>query len=232
MYRLPKAEQIENYSLTQNLAQHGYYQCCHTPGLWRHKWRPVIFSLVVDKFGVKYFGKHQVEYLITCIKKCYPVSVDWTGILYYGVSLYWDYKKYMWTFLCKYICGFLSININKNSNTLPAHNTQMVKPRLWHQNSVGNQRKQQTYPPIWRQKIYAKGRSKVSLLCNNSWPHHDGSIRHIIGWPIKSNRRHQRSGFPFTWLIFFKPRRQVEIPCQQHDNMHTQRCIINIIITR
>jgi hypothetical protein len=28
-----------------------------TPGLWTHKTRPILFSLVVDDFGVKYVGK-------------------------------------------------------------------------------------------------------------------------------------------------------------------------------
>ena len=52
-----------------------------------------IFSLVVDDLRVKYFGNKHVEHLITCIEKYYPLSVEWTGRLYCGVILYWDYKQ-------------------------------------------------------------------------------------------------------------------------------------------
>jgi len=27
------------------------YECINTPGLWRHEWRPITFTLVVDDFG-------------------------------------------------------------------------------------------------------------------------------------------------------------------------------------
>ena len=56
MYVLPQAEQISNDYHTKNLTTHGYCQCRHTPGLLRHKWRTVNFSLVVDYFVVKYVG--------------------------------------------------------------------------------------------------------------------------------------------------------------------------------
>ena len=56
MYGVPQAGKLANDLLTARLAPHGYYQCQHTPGLWRHKWRPILYSLVVDDFGVKYVG--------------------------------------------------------------------------------------------------------------------------------------------------------------------------------
>ena len=57
MYRLPQAGDIANNLLTERLEPKGYYQCRHTPGLWRHKWRPILFSLVVNDFGIKYVRK-------------------------------------------------------------------------------------------------------------------------------------------------------------------------------
>ena len=57
MYRLPQAGNIANNLLTERLEPKGYYQCRHTPGLWRHKWIPILFSLVVNDFGIKYVGK-------------------------------------------------------------------------------------------------------------------------------------------------------------------------------
>jgi hypothetical protein len=38
MYGLPQAGIIANQLLTKRLQPHGYYQCRHTPGLWRHLW--------------------------------------------------------------------------------------------------------------------------------------------------------------------------------------------------
>ena len=61
MYGLSQAGQIANYFLTKNIAPHGFYQCSRLPGLWMHRWRLVIFSLMVDDFGVKYFGRKHVE---------------------------------------------------------------------------------------------------------------------------------------------------------------------------
>ena len=79
MYGIPQEEIIANYFLTKNLALYGYYQLHHTQGLWKNKWIPVTISLVVDDFGVKYVGKQHAEHLVTCIRKYYPVSVDWNG---------------------------------------------------------------------------------------------------------------------------------------------------------
>jgi hypothetical protein len=47
--------------------------------------------LVVDDFGVKYVGKEHVEHLIKCIKETYEVIEDWTGDLYCGITLKWNY---------------------------------------------------------------------------------------------------------------------------------------------
>jgi hypothetical protein len=49
--------------------------------------------LVVDNFGVKYVGKEHVEHLIRCIKETYKVTEDWTGDLYCGITLKWNYDE-------------------------------------------------------------------------------------------------------------------------------------------
>jgi hypothetical protein len=56
MYGLKQAGKLSNYLLSTRLYKHRYYQCATTPGLWRHKWRPVIFVLIVDNFGIQYTG--------------------------------------------------------------------------------------------------------------------------------------------------------------------------------
>ena len=51
MYGLPHAGIIAQELLAKRLKEHGYSQSETTPGLWKHEWRPIIFSLVVDDFG-------------------------------------------------------------------------------------------------------------------------------------------------------------------------------------
>ena len=54
---------IANDRLINHLAQFGYAPVRHTPSLWCHETRDIIFSLVVDDFGVKYVGKKNAEHL-------------------------------------------------------------------------------------------------------------------------------------------------------------------------
>jgi hypothetical protein len=91
MYGLPQAGILAYKLLVKNLAHHGYAPCVHTPGLWKHRTRPVLFSLVVDDFGVKYVGKQHLQHLIASIQKYYELTVDWEGTRYCGITLEWDY---------------------------------------------------------------------------------------------------------------------------------------------
>ena len=76
VYRLPQAVILANQFLTARLAPHGYYQCRHTPGMWKHKWRPILFSLVVDGFGIKYVGKQHADHLIPALEVNYDFVKD------------------------------------------------------------------------------------------------------------------------------------------------------------
>jgi hypothetical protein len=64
------------------------------PGYWKHKWRPISFTLVVDDFGVKYIGKEHVLHLIKVLKVHYEFEEDWGGTRYLGITLDWDYKRH------------------------------------------------------------------------------------------------------------------------------------------
>ena len=61
---LPNAGRLANEQLKKHLKPDGYYEVAHTPGLWRHRRRPIQFSLIVDDFGVKHVGKEHAEHLI------------------------------------------------------------------------------------------------------------------------------------------------------------------------
>ena len=54
IYGLKQAGKLANDLLTERLAAHGYYQCATTAGLWRHRWRQILFVLIVDDFGIEY----------------------------------------------------------------------------------------------------------------------------------------------------------------------------------
>jgi hypothetical protein len=64
-----------------------------TPRLWYHKTRPFSFTLVVDDFGIKYVNKANVEHVLTSLQATYKLTTDWTGDLYCGITLGWDYDK-------------------------------------------------------------------------------------------------------------------------------------------
>ena len=69
VYGLPQAGILANKKLRRELEPHGYLEHENTPGLWYHKKRPVVLTLVVDDFGVKYVGKEHVDRLISCLKQ-------------------------------------------------------------------------------------------------------------------------------------------------------------------
>jgi hypothetical protein len=63
MYGLKQAGILENQLLQQILEPYGYYPVHHTLGLWLHKTMPIVLTLVVDDFAVKYVGKENGHHL-------------------------------------------------------------------------------------------------------------------------------------------------------------------------
>jgi hypothetical protein len=94
MYGLPQAGIIAQELLKEQLKKAGYTQSKLTPGYWKHEWRPISFTLVVDNFGVKYIKKEHVMHLIKTLKEYYKVEEDWEGRRYLGITLDWDYKNH------------------------------------------------------------------------------------------------------------------------------------------
>jgi hypothetical protein len=79
--------------MSRRLAIHGYHHTKFTTGLCRHDTRPIQFTLVVGDFGAQYVGKEHARDLIDALERYYTVSKDWTGGLYCGITLKWDYAK-------------------------------------------------------------------------------------------------------------------------------------------
>ena len=104
MYGLPQAGVLANNLLKERLIEYGYVELPHTPGLFMHKTRPIWFTLVVDDFGVKYVGEEHANHLMSVLRKFYDVEEDWTGELYCGITLSWNYnERYVDISMPKYV---------------------------------------------------------------------------------------------------------------------------------
>jgi hypothetical protein len=92
MYGLPQAGLLANELLEKSLNKRGYHHSKLVPGLWKHEWRPIQFTLVVDDFGVKYVGKEHALHLKATLEDNYGVTTEWNGKRYIGITLDWDYE--------------------------------------------------------------------------------------------------------------------------------------------
>ena len=92
IYVLKEASLLAFKQLVTNLQPFGYEPCPFTPGLWEHTSRRTTFTLCVDDFGVKYFNKADAYHLIHALQSNYEITIDWSGSLYCGLNLSWNYK--------------------------------------------------------------------------------------------------------------------------------------------
>ena len=76
MYDLPQAGLIAQEQLIKRLKKAGYFQSESSPGFWKHEWRPISFTLVIDDFGVKYVGKENADHLISVLQGDYEINID------------------------------------------------------------------------------------------------------------------------------------------------------------
>ena len=79
--------------LAADLKPYGYYKVPKSNGLWKHKTRPISFTLVVNDFSVSYVDRVDAEHLGAALKAHYPMTINWIGDKYIGITLDWDYKK-------------------------------------------------------------------------------------------------------------------------------------------
>jgi hypothetical protein len=93
MYGIPQASINAQELLVTCLLKAGYTQSKITPGYWKHMWRPISFTLVVDNFGVKYSGKEHVHHLTQVLRQNYQIEEDWGGTQYIGLTVDWDYTR-------------------------------------------------------------------------------------------------------------------------------------------
>ena len=92
MPSLKQAVKVSNYMLVYHIAKYGYAPCKRTSALWRHATRPVVFTLCVDGFGVKYIGKQHANHMLNSFRASYNITCNYNGSLYLGLTIDWDYK--------------------------------------------------------------------------------------------------------------------------------------------
>jgi hypothetical protein len=92
MYGLPHAGILAQNLLEKCLNQHGYHQSNVTLDLWKYDWRPLLFTLCVNNFGIKYIGREHANHLAKIFKEDYECSIDWDGNRYLGMNMDWDYN--------------------------------------------------------------------------------------------------------------------------------------------
>jgi len=90
-YGLPQSGRLAHDLLSERLDDAGYYETATTPGLWRHRWRPIQFVLIVDDFGVEYVRKKDADHLAKILKAHHKISQDWEGKKFSGINLDWNY---------------------------------------------------------------------------------------------------------------------------------------------
>ncbi len=95
VWGLPQADILANKRYRQKLAPFEYVKHVNMFGLWYHESRPISFALMVDDFWVKYKNKDNVDHLVASIKTTYTLTKDWSGDLYCGIALAWDYVNRM-----------------------------------------------------------------------------------------------------------------------------------------
>jgi len=89
--RQPYGTIYGNHGLHINPNKEGYYEAHSTPGLWRCKWRPIQFCLIVDDFGVEYVGIEHFNHLLTLLKKYHPIQTNMAGDKIAGINVQWDF---------------------------------------------------------------------------------------------------------------------------------------------
>jgi hypothetical protein len=92
-YGLPQAGILANDLLCSRLLTEGFYEAASTPGLWRHKWRPLQFCHIVNDFGVEYVGIKHFNFLLNLLKKYLGVQCNMAGDKLAGIAICWDYPR-------------------------------------------------------------------------------------------------------------------------------------------
>jgi hypothetical protein len=128
------------------------------PGLWYHDTRPLLFTLVVNDFGVKYINNNNVKHFIACLKLVYKLTEDWTGDLYCGIALDWDCVNRTMDIS---LPGYIMNKIQEYGHLLP---TRMQTCPYWLELKKFGMEAQAPLPPNDTPKLDAKGIKRIQQI--------------------------------------------------------------------
>ena len=77
---------MANDLLRTRLNNTGYYETTTTPGLWHHKWKPIMFLLIFDNLGIEYVDDNHLHHLITVLTNHYTITEDLDGIFFLALT--------------------------------------------------------------------------------------------------------------------------------------------------
>ena len=91
MLGLKQSRKLDRNRLTKNLDINGYETLKHTPYLWRYHTSDLVFSLVVENFGINYTVKEDTYHMLKYLWVDYEITKKCTGEKYLGLILKWEY---------------------------------------------------------------------------------------------------------------------------------------------
>ena len=62
-----------------DLKIYGYVPVRHTHVLCKYEIRDIIFTLIVDDFGIKFTSRKDAEHLLSALENLYFITKDWEG---------------------------------------------------------------------------------------------------------------------------------------------------------
>ena len=67
IYNLKETGIVVFSALVNHIESFRYYLARFTPCLWKHKTSNLIFTLVADDFGIKFFNNYHVDHIIKAL---------------------------------------------------------------------------------------------------------------------------------------------------------------------
>ena len=160
IYGLKEAGLIAFENLVRNLKPFGYAPVKFTPGIWTHTSRPTTFTLCVDDFGIKYFSKGDALHLVNAVQQNYEITTDWSGSLYCGFNLAWNYNdKYVDVSMTGYVQRALERFHHKKS-----HNRTQHAPHPWQEPAYGRTGPQRPTPTPQSPLLDAAGTRRIQAI--------------------------------------------------------------------
>ncbi len=84
---------MANNLLHGHLEKEGCYKAATTPGLWKLKWWPIQFCLIVNNFGLEYVGIEHFDHLLTVLQWYHQVQTNMAGNKIVGLNVQLDFPS-------------------------------------------------------------------------------------------------------------------------------------------